>query len=125
MNFPWAPNSRMSYKSPPPALLVSYAEQNVAELKKVNGKYLFRYLDAFKTLKLLPLPGLPQVEGESSYDELPLFFKERLPDQRRPEISEWFRQNPSVNPQDDLLLLGIFGTRSITDSFVLVRPNAA
>jgi len=66
MKFPWASNSRMLYKSPPPTLLVSYADQNVAELKKANGKYLFRYLEAFKTLNLSPLPGLPQAEEENS-----------------------------------------------------------
>jgi len=116
----------MTYKSPPPTLLVSYADHHVAELKKVKGKYLFRYLEAFKALNLSPLPGLPQVDGESVHDELPLFFKERLPDPRRPEINDWLRKNPSVDPNDDLYLLAVLGTRSITDSFVLgFRPQAA
>ena len=123
MQFPWASNSRMTYKSPPPTLLVSYAGQHVAELKKVKGKYVFRYLEAFRKLNLSPLPGLPQADGEASYDELPLFFKERLPDLRRPEISNWLRAN-NVDPTDELLLLGTLGTRSITDSYVLVRPAA-
>jgi hypothetical protein len=115
----------MSYKTPPPTLLVSYADQDVAQLKKVKGKYLFRYLEAFNTLNLSPLPGLPRGEGEASYDELPLFFKERLPDPRRPEISDWLRKNPSIDPEDDLLLLSVLGTRSITDPFVLHFRSAA
>ena len=126
MQFPWASNSRMMYKSPPPTLLVSYAGQHVAELKKVKGKYLFRYLEAFKRLNLSPLPGLPQAVGASEYhecDELPLFFKERLPDPRRPEIAAWLLAN-EIDSTDELLLLGTLGTRSITDPFVLVRPAA-
>jgi HipA-like protein len=124
MEFPWPSKSRMSYKSPPPTLLVSYAGKTVAELKKVNGKYLFKYLDAFRELNLSPLPGLPQVNEESKHDDLPLFFKERLPDLRRPEISNWLRNNPQIDINDDLQLLGALGARSITDSFVLVRPAA-
>jgi hypothetical protein len=81
-------------------------------------------LEAFKILNLSPLPGLPQLDGESKHDELPLFFKERLPDLRRPEISNWLRNNPSVDINDDLQLLGTLGARSITDSFVLFRRAA-
>lgn len=124
MQFPWEKNSQMSYKSPPPTLLVSFAGRNVAELKRADGKYLFRYLDAFTELNLSPLPGLPRVQGETKHDELPLFFKERLPDRRRPEIANWLRQNPSVDVNDDLQLLGTLGAHSITDSFVLRRSAA-
>lgn len=119
MQFPWTPNSRMSYKSPPPTLLVSYAGKIVAELKKVNGKYLFRYLDAFREMNLSPLPGISQENEVSEHSELPRFFKERLPDLRRPEISNWLRQNPQIDTNDDLQLLAALGARSITDSFLL------
>jgi hypothetical protein len=64
------------------------------------------------------------VNEESKHDDLPLFFKERLPDLRRPEISNWLRNNPQIDINDDLQLLGALGARSITDSFVLVRPAA-
>ncbi|WP_396127191.1 HipA N-terminal domain-containing protein [Edaphobacter bradus] len=109
----------MSYKTPPPTLLVSYDGRVVAELKKVDRKYSFRYLDAFQEMNLSPLPGLPQKSGESLHDELPLFFKERLPDLRRPEISSWLQAHPSVDRNDDLQLLGALGAHSITDSFVI------
>lgn len=121
---PWASKSQMSYKSPPPTLLVSYAGSVVAELKKINQKYSFRYLDAFKEMNLSPLPGLPQKDGESLHDELPLFFKERLPDLRRPEISSWLNTHPAINRNDDLQLLGALGSHSITDSFVISRSAA-
>lgn len=122
MEFPWARRSQMSYKSPPPTLLVSYAGRAVAELKRINGKYSFRYLDAFRELNLSPLPGLES--GESLHDELPLFFKERLPDLRRPEVNKWLHANPSVDRNDELQLLGALGAHSITDSFVLTRSAA-
>jgi HipA-like protein len=121
MNLPWASKSQMLYKSPPPTLLVSYAGKVVAELKRVGGKYSFRYLDAFQEMNLSPLPGLLQKAGESLHDELPLFFKERLPDLRRPEVSSWLQANPSVDRNDELQLLGALGAHSITDSFVISR----
>jgi hypothetical protein len=119
MQFPWASKSQMSYKSPPPALQVSYAGRAVAELKRVDRKYSFRYLEAFKEMNLSPLPGLPYVSGEALYDDLPVFFKERLPDLRRPEVSSWLHAHPSVDRNDDLQLLGALGAHSITDSFVI------
>jgi HipA-like protein len=125
MQLPWAPKSELSYKSPPPILLVSYADQPVAELKRIDGKYSFRYLDAFRELNLSPLPGLPPTNGETLHDELPLFFKERLPDLRRPEINHWLYLHPKVDRNDDLQLLGALGAHSITDSFVLSRLRAA
>ena len=124
MEFPWAPKSKMSYKSPPPILLVLYRDRAVAELKRVNGKYAFRYLDGFRELNLSPLPGLAPDSGESFHDELPLFFKERLPDLRRPEISRWLYLHPEIDRSDELQLLGALGAHSITDSFVLSRRAA-
>jgi len=111
----------MSYKSPPPTLVVSYGDRDVAELKRANGKYVFQYLAAFRELNLSPLPGLPPADGENLQDELPLFFKERLPDLRRPEINRWLQMHPEVDRNDDLQLLGALGAHSITDSFVLSR----
>lgn len=93
-------------------------------MKKVNGKYQFRYMDAFREMNLSPLPGLSQGNEVSVHDELPRFFKERLPDLRRPEISNWLRQNPQIDINDDLQLLAALGARSITDSFFLFRAAA-
>lgn len=119
MKFPWAHSSQMSYNSPPPTLLISYAGNPVAELKRVNGKYVFRYLPAFVEMNLSPLPGLHHPSQESV--ELPLFFKERLPDLRRPEIRNWLSANSHIDRNDDLQLLGALGAHSITDSFVITK----
>ena len=122
---PWASKSKMSYTTPPPTLLVSYSGVVVAELKRVDKKYSFRYLDSFQKMKLSELPGLPYQTGERLCDELPLFFKERLPDQRRPEVAAWLNENPQIDRNDDLQLLGSLGSHSITDSFVITRQTAA
>jgi hypothetical protein len=121
MEFPWAFKSQMQYKSPPPTLLVSYDKRVVAELKRAGRKYSFCYLDSFQEMNLSPLPGLPYQRGESLHDELPLFFKERLPDLRRPEINSWLHAHPYVDRNDDLQLLGALSSHSITDSFVISR----
>jgi HipA-like protein len=118
---PWTSMSKMDYKSPPPTLLISYAGNAVAELKRSGRKYSFRYLGAFQEMNLSPLPGLPYAAEETLHDELPSFFKERLPDLRRPEIRSWLNANPSVDRNDDLQLLGALGSRSITDSFIISR----
>jgi len=125
MEFPWAVKPQLSYKSPPPVLQVSYAGKPVAELARAQGRYIFRYLAAFSEMNLSPLPGLPQGQGDLSHNELPLFFKERLPDLRRPEVNKWLAANPSVDRNDDLQLLGVLGAHSITDSFVLSRTDPA
>jgi HipA-like protein len=121
---PWASKSKMSFTTPPPTLLVSYNGTVVAELKRVDKKYSFRYRDSFKELQLSALPGLPYRSDAVLCDELPLFFKERLPDQRRPEVALWLNQNPQVNRNDDLQLLGTLGAHSITDSFVITQAAA-
>lgn len=124
MKYPWAPKSQMSYNSPPPTLYVSYNGHTVAELKRVDGKYAFSYRDEFHALNLSTIPGLPHSMGETLHDELPLFFKERLPDLRRPEIRRWLQLHPKVDRDDDLQLLGALGSHSITDSFVLSKVAA-
>lgn len=122
---PWASKSKMSFTTPPPTLLVSYNGMGVAELKRVGKKYSFRYCETFPQMRLSPLPGLPYRIGEALFDELPLFFKERLPDQKRPEVAMWLNQNPHVDRNDELQLLGTLGSHSITDSYVITLKKAA
>jgi HipA-like protein len=115
----WA--SRLGgYKNPPPTLIVYYKSEPVAELKKENGKFAFRYFSAFFTLNLSPLPGLPAGNGQDFlvYDELPAFFRERLPDTRRPEIKQWILRH-QVDESNELRMLSELGAHSITDSFEL------
>ena len=105
------------YDSPPPTLKILYNGQQIAELTLDNGRYTFRYLDAFHRLALQPLPGLdpfknPPYEGR----ELPLYFRERLPDMRRPDVKRLMQQFRI--PEDKvLLLLATLGRHTVTDPF--------
>lgn len=117
--------SRMGYKAPPPTLIVYHESEPVAELRKENGKFLFRYLEAFFRRDLSPLPGLlPSGSGVALSNELPAFFRERLPDTRRPEIRQWIAKN-HIDENDELRMLAVLGAHSITDSFELKLNSAA
>jgi HipA-like protein len=106
------------HKDPPPTLFVSYQKEPVAELRKEGGKFYFRYLEAFFALGLAPLPGLAPNRQFVSFTTLPAFFKERLPDLRRPEIKQFIREH-NIDENDELRMLSCLGAHSITDSFEL------
>jgi HipA-like protein len=104
------------YDSPPPTLKILYNGAQIAELKRLDNKrYSFRYLDAFYKLDLQPLPGLdPDVPYESA--ELPLYFRERLPDTRRPDVKRLMQQF-GIPEHNSLLLLATLGKHAVTDPF--------
>jgi len=109
----------MKYSTPPPTLEVLFEGMPVAELKKGRGgRYVFRYLEAFKAMKLAPLPGLQDVDVVYESEDLFPFFAERIPDMRRPEIKEWVKQQ-HIDEGDKLALLGALSRRSVTDSYEL------
>jgi HipA-like protein len=108
----------LGYKTPPPTLVVSYKNQAVAELTKEKGRFLFRYLEPFFAQDLAPLPGLVPSRQFVTFSELPAFFRERLPDTRRPEIRQYIREN-RIDENDELRMLACLGAHSITDSFEL------
>lgn len=115
----------LGYRTPPPTLEVSYQGQPVAELKKEKGKFFFRYLESFSLRSLAPLPGLPHnASGFVSFNELPAFFRERLPDTRRPEIRQYILAN-KLDEDDELMMLACLSKHSITDSFELSLRSAA
>jgi HipA-like protein len=114
---------RTRYSSPPPKLHVLFHGTDVAELTRTKEGYVFKYLDAFKTLGLAPFPGLADVSQSYSSHELPRFFSERIPDVRRPEIKELIRQK-KIRETDELALLAALGRLSVTDPFELVLQVA-
>jgi hypothetical protein len=104
------------YKTPPPSLVVYYEGIRVAELQTYTQGFVFRYLPTFRDLNLSPFPGLAPEKGDLPFEELPVFFQERLPDMRRPEIQE--RVRALGIPQDDKLrLLAALGSHAVTDPF--------
>jgi hypothetical protein len=111
---PW----KYSYKTPPPTLEVLYQGEAVAQLQKFPQGYVFRYLPAFRRQRLSPFPGLAIDKGDLPFEELPVFFQERLPDMRRPEIRELIRTY-GIRQDSTLELLARLGTHAITDPFEL------
>jgi HipA-like protein len=103
------------YDSPPPTLKILYNGEQIAELKREGVRYTFRYLDAFYKLALQPLPGLaPHVAYEGT--EMPLYFRERLPDTQRPDVKRLMRQF-GIPENNSLLLLATLGKHAVTDPF--------
>jgi HipA-like protein len=111
-------------RTPPPTVQVFFDGTQVAELGKVEGKYFFRYLDAFREKGLDPLPGLPDNGKPLESVELFPFFEERIPDTRRPEIRERM-QEMGLSDEDKLALLGALSRRTVTDSYQLIFNQAA
>jgi HipA-like protein len=106
---------RYRYHAPPPTLKILYQGTEVAELKREDSGYRFRYLAAFKERGLEPLPSLP-LDEEYKGTELPLYFRERLPDVHRADVRRIVKQL-GIPTDDELLLLATLGKHTITDPF--------
>jgi HipA-like protein len=117
---------KFRYKMPPPTLVVFYQGHPIAELEQAHTMpgYLFRYLPAFRMLQLSPFPGLPLGTDDRHFYDLPTYFEERLPDMKRPEISELVRLH-KVPTDSKLHLLALLGSQTITDPFEFRLKNAA
>jgi HipA-like protein len=115
---------RLRYSAPPPIVQVLFDGTVVAELGLLEGKYFFRYLDAFREKGLVPLAGLPDTGKPLESTDLFPFFEERIPDTRRPEIREMIRQK-GLSDDDKLALLGALSRRAVTDSYELQFTHAA
>src|SRR5580700_923524 len=103
------------YKSPPPTLKILYEGIEVAELKREANVYVFHYLSAFKERGLEPLPRLP-LDQEYRWEELPLYFRERLPDVHRADVRRIVSQL-KIPTDDKLVLLATLGKHTISDPF--------
>src|ERR1035441_6081061 len=114
----WLSRGRLDFKTPPPTLVVFPQNEAVAELKREGSGFFFRYLDPFFKQGLSPLPGIAGNSNIQLFKELPAFFKERVPDIRRPEIKQAIVEN-GINPNDELQMLAFLGAHSITDSYEL------
>ena len=113
------------YKAPPPTLVVSYKNQAVAELTKENGRVSFPLSGAVLRARFSAASRhLAPSRSFVSFRELPAFFRERLPDTRRPEIRKFIRDN-GIDENDELQMLACLGAHSITDSYQLSFLNAA
>src|SRR3954453_17670465 len=107
---------RLQYSSPLCTVQLLDRGTAVAELSRMQGRYLFRYLEAFKSRGFPPLPGLPDLDEIYESAELFPYFEERIPDTRRRPIRDWItRQGLPVD--DKLTLLAVLGRKAISDGF--------
>jgi hypothetical protein len=106
---------RYRYTTPPPTLKLVYQGTPVAELKREGQGFWFRYFDTFTTLGLEPLPRLP-LGSDYHGPELPVYFRERLPDVHRADVRRLVQQF-DIPTDDPLLLLATLGKHTITDPF--------
>jgi HipA-like protein len=106
------------YDAPPPTLKILYNGEQIAELKLEGKRYSFRYLEAFYRLALQPLPGLDpkDLRDGEAFDEMPLYFRERMPDTRRPDVKRVMQQF-GIPEHNTLLLLATLGKHTVTDPF--------
>ncbi len=111
---------KVAFSTPPPRLAVMFKETQIAELRRDQGKYVFRYLPEFDQTGLAPIPSFPDKTKVYRSPELWQFFRERIPDLRRPEIRAWLEQH-SMLQADELQLLELLGARSVTDPFEIRR----
>jgi hypothetical protein len=65
-------------------------------------------------MNLAPLPGIPYSDGLHQSGELWPFFRERIPDLRRPEIAAWMRMK-KLSEADDLRMLAELSSHAVTD----------
>jgi HipA-like protein len=110
----------LAFKTPPPRLLVTYKDIDVAELQREEGEYVFRYLPAFHEVNLAPIPSFPDLTRVYRSADLWQFFRERIPDLRRPEVRQVV-QELGIPENDELQLLEKLGARSVTDPFQIRR----
>jgi HipA-like protein len=106
---------KFRYQTPPPLLKILYQGTPVAELRQEPRGYRFKYLDAFSQMNLEPLPSLP-FGKEYNEPDLPLYFRERLPDVRRVDVRRLVEQF-KIPTDNKLLLLATLGKHAITDPF--------
>lgn len=107
---------RLQYSSPLSTVQIMYGETAVAELSRQQGRYLFRYLEAFKERGLTPLAGLPDLDEIYESAELFPYFEERIPDTRLLAVRQWIeRQGLPVD--DKLTLLAVLGRKVVTDCY--------
>jgi len=106
---------KFRYHTPPPLLRILYEGTPVAELRQEERGYRFKYLDTFAQKNLEPLPGL-RLGEEYEGPDLPLYFRERLPDIRRVDVSRLVEQF-KIPTDNKLLLLATLGKHTITDPF--------
>jgi HipA-like protein len=96
-----------------------YQNLLIGELLLQNGKWRFKYSDAFKAQSILkPLVEFPDIHKLYISEELSPFFLERIPGLGQPKVQEILSKE-NIDEQNTAALLKRFGRVSITNPFKL------
>jgi HipA-like protein len=99
--------------------VLRYRDLVVGTLHLKKGIWHFRYSPEFqKQREMTPLVAFPDVNKEYESASLWPFFMSRIPGTSQPEIKEVIRAE-GLDEHSDVDLLRRFGTRTISNPFVL------
>jgi hypothetical protein len=99
--------------------VLRYRDLVVGTLHLKNGVWHFRYSPEFrKQADLQPLIAFPDIDREYQSPSLWPFFMSRIPGISQPEIRHVI-ESEGLDEHSDVDLLRRFGTRSISNPFVL------
>lgn len=91
----------------------------VGSLKTEEGKWIFKYSEEFKNQDFYRrLTGFSDLNKEYKSEVLWPFFKIRIPGLKQPMIQE-ILQRENIDSKDEALLLKRFGTRTMTNPYIL------
>ncbi|MCY4560744.1 MAG: hypothetical protein OXC03_00185 [Flavobacteriaceae bacterium] len=99
--------------------VLKYHKDDIGYLDYSNSVWSFYYSDWFKNQSdIKTLLEFPKSEEKYSSNQLWVFFANRIPSFKQPNIKEFIKNNP--NEKTNLVkLLGKFGKYSVNNPFVL------
>lgn len=101
------------------AFVLQYGELEVGALALKNQVWTFQYSGAFRSQsEVHPLVNFPDVRKVYEAGALWPFFASRIPSVAQPQVRETIERE-GLNVHSDADLLRRFGTRSISNPFIL------
>ncbi len=98
---------------------LSYKDLMVGTLSLQDGKWTFKYTDAFKAQnRIKPLVDFPDKSKLYSAEVLWPFFLSRIPGLGQPSVRE-VMQNDRISEGDEVALLKRFGRKTIANPYLL------
>jgi HipA-like protein len=119
----WKPKGQESFFTPQNISAhfeLTYKEIIIGHLKLSDGEWTFEYDNSFagqnKVQKLIEFPDI-NIKYKSK--ELWPFFLSRIPGLGQPKVQEIIK-NKQIDRNNEVELLKVFGTRTLTNPFLLV-----
>ncbi|MCD4794485.1 MAG: HipA N-terminal domain-containing protein [Bacteroidales bacterium] len=98
---------------------LKYQNIIIGILTYADGRWLFKYTDDFKKLKIKPITDFPDKDKEYKDNQLWPFFAARIPAINQPYIYKKINE-ANINEKDSVELLKLFGHKTITNPFELL-----